>query len=179
MNYKNIFIQLAVVCLLAIPLQMAAQGATRDPLRATSSAFFQTDEARHIGDQMLLMKHDGSNDKDKKLVVTDSYFDALSPTPLGRYHHDAQFVLVNCRMSSQILDRNIEYAYIKKQPDPWGLRAFYFNCTREGGNSGWLKNNLNQMEKTPAPHGITARWTFGVLWDPEARIRNLWHVLAY
>lgn len=298
MNYKNILILLAVACLLAIPLQMAAQHAARDPLRATSSAFFQTDEARRIGDQMLLMKHeadfdvvvqpgdsiqlaieqapeqpekpfkilirkgvyhqkviidrpnivlvgedrdstililaearekmtnttyhgkdvgngvimlqegaddciisgltvynnfgtavepgntthqiaiygradrtivincnvwadgndalslwppcggfsyhadlflrcpgidflcprgwcfatrchflgdrraiiwhDGSNDKDKKLVITDSYFDALSPTPLGRYHHDAQFVLVNCRMSSQILDRNIE-----------------------------------------------------------------------
>ena len=54
MNHKNIFILLAVVCLSAIPLLMAAQGAARDPLRATSSAFFQTDEARHIGDQMLL-----------------------------------------------------------------------------------------------------------------------------
>jgi len=369
MNHKNILILLAVACLLPIPLQMAAQHAARDPLRATSSAFFQTDEARRIGDQMLLMKHeadfdvvvqpgdsiqlaieqaplkptepfkilirkgvyhqkviidrpnivlvgedrdstililaearekmmgttyhgkdvgngvimlqegaddciisgltvynnfgtavepgntthqmaiygradrtivincnvwadgndalslwppgggfsyhadlflrcpgidflcprgwcfatrchflgdrraiiwhDGSNDKDKKLVITDSYFDALSPTPLGRYHHDAQFVLVNCRMSSQIIDRNIEYAYIKKQPDPWGLRAFYFNCTREGGDSGWLRDNLDQMKESPAPHEITARWTFRGQWDPEACIRELWHILAY
>ena len=130
MNYKNILILLAVACLSAIPLQMAAQGATRDPLRATSSAFFPTDEARHIGDQMLLMKHEADFD-----------------------------VIV--------------------QPDPWGLRAFYFNCTREGGNSGWLKNNLNQMEKPPAPHEITACWTFRGQWDPEARIRELWDVLAY
>ncbi len=132
-----------------------------------------------LGDRRAIIWHDGSNDKDKKLVITDSYFDALSPTPLGRYHHDAQFVLVNCRMSSQIIDRNIEYAYIKKQPYPWGLRAYYYNCTREGGDSGWLKNNFNQMNKTPEPHEVTARWTFHDQWDPEACIRELWKVLTY
>ena len=132
-----------------------------------------------LGDHRAIIWHDGSNNKAKKLVIMDSYFDALSPTPLGRYHHDAQFVLLNCRLSSQILDRNIEYAYIKKQPDPWGLRAYYYNCTREGGNSGWLRNNLHEMQGAPEPHENTARWTFHNQWDPEVRIRNLWHVLAY
>jgi hypothetical protein len=80
---------------------------------------------------------------------------------------------------TQIIDRNIEYAYIKKQPDPWGRRAFYFNCTREGGDSGWLRDNLNQMKESPAPHEITARWTFRGQWDPEACIRELWNILAY
>ncbi len=60
-----------------------------------------------------------------------------------------------------------------------GLRAYYHNCYREGGDSGWLHNNLNQMKGAPEPHQITARWTFREQWDPEARIRELWNVLAY
>ena len=134
---------------------------------------------RFLGGRRAIIWHDGSDDKDKKLVITDSYLDAESPAPLGRYHHDAQFVLLNCRLSSKILDHNIEFAYIKREPDPWGLRAYYYNCHREGGDSGWLKNNLNQMEGAPEPQEITARWTFHDQWDPEARIRDLWHVLAY
>ena len=35
------------------------------------------------------------------------------------------------------------------------------------------------MEGAPEPHEITARWTFHNQWDPEARISDLWHVLAY
>ncbi len=134
-----------------------------------------------LGNKRAILWHDGSNDKDKKLVVKDSYFDALSPAILGRYHRDAQFVLLNCRLSAQILDTNIRYAYSDRQPDPnqWGLRAYYYNCYREGGDSGWLRNNLDQMEGAPAPHAITAQWTFRNQWDPEARIRELWNVLAY
>ena len=134
-----------------------------------------------LGNSRAIIWHDGSNDKDKKLVIKDSYFDALSPTILGRYHHDAQFVLLNCKLSSQILDHNIRYAYADKQPDPnlWGLRAYYHQCVREGGDSGWLRNNLNQMEGAPAPHQITAQWTFHGQWDPEGRIRDLWKVLEY
>ena len=134
-----------------------------------------------MGDGHAILWHDGSGVKDKKLVVKDSYFDALSPTILGRYHRDAQFVLLNCHLSARILDANIRYAYLNRQPDPnpWGLRAYYYNCYREGGNSGWLNNNLDQMEGAPAPHAITPSWTFYGSWDPEARIRTLWHVLAY
>ena len=136
---------------------------------------------RFVGDGHAILWHDGSGVKDKKLVVKDSYFDALSPTILGRYHRDAQFVLLNCHLSARILDANIRYAYLNRQPDPnpWGLRAYYYNCYREGGNSGWLNNNLDQMEGAPAPHAITPSWTFHGSWDPEARIRTLWHVLAY
>ena len=134
-----------------------------------------------LGNSRAIIWHDGSGDPDKKLVVKDSYFDAQSPTPLGRYHRDAQFVLLNCRLSARIQDKNIEYAYIKRQPDPntWGLRAYYYNCTREGGDSGWLRNNLDQMAGAPQPHQMTARWVFHDQWDPEARIRDLWSVLAY
>ena len=136
---------------------------------------------RFEGDGHAIIWHDGRGDKHQKLVIKDSWFDAKRPTPLGRYHHDSQFFLMNCRLSSQILDQNISYAYTDKvlDPCPWGQRAYYYNCHREGGDSGWLKNNLEQSEEKPDLHGVTALWTFNKKWDPESRIRDLWKVLAY
>jgi len=37
-----------------------------------------------IGDGHALIWHDGHGDKDQKLVITNSQFDALRPTELGR-----------------------------------------------------------------------------------------------
>ena len=134
-----------------------------------------------MGDSRAIIWHDGRGDKDRKLVIKDSYFDAKSPTLLGRYHHDSQFFLLNCRLSKQILDTNISYAYSDKvlDPCPWGLRTYYYNCSREGGHSGWLRNNLETSEEAPEFHAVTAQWTFKGKWDPEQRIRDLWSVLAY
>lgn len=136
---------------------------------------------RFLGDSRAIIWHDGRGSKDQKLVIKDSYFDAKSPTILGRYHHDSQFFLLNCRLSKQILDTNICYAYSDKvlDPCPWGLRTYYYNCSREGGNSGWLNDNLEESEEKPLFHAVTALWTFKEKWDPEARIRDLWNVLAY
>ncbi len=136
---------------------------------------------RFYGDGRAMIWHDGRGDKSKKLVITNSSFDAKSPTMLGRYHHDAQFFLVNCKMSEQVLNCNIGYAYSDKvlDPCPWGKRTYYYNCYREGGNSGWMQNNLQEAEDTTVFHGITALWTFGGKWDPEQRIRDLWDILAY
>ena len=136
---------------------------------------------RFEGDGHAIIWHDGRGDKHQKLVIKDSWFDAKRPTPLGRYHHDSQFFLMNCRLSSQILDQNISYAYTDKvlDPCPWGQRAYYYNCHREGGDSGWLKNNLEKSEEKPDFHGVTALWTFNNKWDPENRIRDLWNVLSY
>lgn len=133
------------------------------------------------GDGRALIWHDGRGDKSKKLVITDSKFDAKRPTILGRYHHDSQFFIANCKMSDQILDTNISYAYTDKvlDPCPWGLRTYYYNCTREGGHSGWLKNNLHEAEGSPNYFNMTAQWTFNGRWDPEKHIRELWNVLAY
>ena len=133
------------------------------------------------GDGRAIIWHDGRGDKEKKLVITNSTFDAKRPTPLGRYHHDAQFYLVNCRLSSQIMDSNIRYAYTDRveDPCPWGQRVYYYNCSREGGHSGWLDNNLHEAEGAPVFFGITAEWTFNGQWDPEKRIRELWKVLGY
>ncbi len=136
---------------------------------------------KFYGDSRAIIWHDGRGDKAKKLVITNSQFDAKTPTPLGRYHHDAQFFLINCKLSNQILDSNISYAYTDKvlDPCPWGQRTYYYGCKREGGNSGWLNNNLENAPGNPAFHEITARWTFDNKWDPEKRLRDLWNVLAY
>jgi len=146
---------------------------------------------RFYGDGRAILWHDGRGDQAKKLVVTNSEFDAKRPTVLGRYHHDSQFYVVNCKMSAQILDQTIEHAYKGRtaeemakegkvlDPCPWGQRVYYYGCRREGGHSGWLSDNLQQAPGKPEFHGITALWTFDGRWDPEARIRDLWSVLAY
>ncbi|MBR5850776.1 MAG: pectate lyase [Alistipes sp.] len=137
--------------------------------------------SKFYGDSRAMIWHDGRGDQAKKLVITDSSFDAASPTLLGRYHHDSQFFLAYCTLSERVLDGNIHYAYSDKvlDPCPWGLRTYYYGCTREGGHSGWLKDNLHEAENAPAPYGVTAHWTFEGKWNPEKRIRDLWHVLAY
>ena len=145
---------------------------------------------RLYGDGRALIWHDGRGDASKRLVITHSTFDALSPTPLGRYHHDSQFFLVDCALTSRINDANISYAYTDKvlDPCPWGQRTYFARCTREGGHSGWLDDNLHKADPAvnPSPTGapltpedLTPQWTFNGQWDPEARIRDLWNVLAY
>ena len=137
--------------------------------------------SRFYGDSRAMIWHDGSGDKSQKLVIVDSEFDAASPTLLGRYHHDSQFFLQNCHFSKNVLDGNIHYAYSDKvlDPCPWGLRVYYNDCTREGGHSGWMNNNFHESEEKPVYYDMTARWTFNGKWDPERKIRELWHVLGY
>lgn len=136
---------------------------------------------RFMGDGHAIIWHDGRGDKSQKLVITDSYFDAERPTPLGRYHHDSQFFLMNCHLTERILDENIRYAYTDKvlDPCPWGQRVYYLNCLRDGGHGGWLDDNFKDSEEAPEYYTVTARWTFNDRWDPEARIRDLWDVLKY
>lgn len=136
---------------------------------------------KFVGNSRAIIWHDGRGDINNKFVITNSSFDALSPTKLGRYHHDHQFYLVNCQLSKNILDSNISYAYTDKvlDPCPWGQRVYYYECKREGGDSGWLANNLDKAPGSPAFHAITAKWTFDGKWDPEAKIRELWSVLKY
>ena len=105
------------------------------------------------------------------------------PVPLERLLREAWIMREegSGRMSKNILDSNISYAYSDKvlDPCPWGLRVYYYGCEREGGDSGWLRDNLDQAPGHPAFHGLTALWTFDGKWDPEARIRDLWYVLKY
>ena len=133
------------------------------------------------GDGKAMIWHDGRGDKDKKLVITNSSFDAASPTLLGRYHHDSQFYIANCTMSDKVIDSNIHYAYSDQvlDPCPWGFRVYYYGITRQGGHSGWLANNMDKAPGSPQYYTLTASWTFGERWDPEQRIRDLWGILAY
>lgn len=137
--------------------------------------------SRFIGDSRAILWHDGRGDMSKKLVVKDSFFDAKSPTILGRYHHDHQIFLLNCHLTDQILDTNIQYAYSDKvlDPCPWGNRVYFYNCTRQGGHGHWMDTNLDKAEGSPFYHTVTAQWTFNGKWNPEQEIRNLWYVIAY
>lgn len=143
---------------------------------------------KFLGDTRAILWHDGRGDISNKFVVTNSVFDALKPTPLGRYHHDSQFVIVNCHMTKNIIDADIDHAYRAQpqlaknkeiDPCPWGHRTYYYGCTREGGHSGWLSNNLDKAEGSPTYYSANALWTFDGKWDPEACIREHWKVLAY
>ena len=136
---------------------------------------------KFYGDGHAMIWHDGRGDKTKKLVITNSTFDAATPTELGRWHHDSMFYLVNCRLSANVMDKNIHYAYTDKvlDPCPWGPRTYYLYCSREGGHSGWLDNNIEQSEEPGTYHSTTATWTFHGKWDPEAYIRKQWKWVAY
>lgn len=136
---------------------------------------------RFYGDGHAMIWHDGRGDKTKKLVITNSTFDAASPTKLGRWHHDSMFYLINCRMTKNVLDSDIQYAYSDKvlDPCPWGQRVYYLNCAREGGHSGWLNDNIDESEEPGTYHSTTATWTFHNKWDPEKHIRDLWPLIAY
>ncbi len=57
---------------------------------------------RLYGDGRALIWHDGRGNKDQKLVITNSQFDAKRPTPLGRYHHDSQFYIVNWQETGSV-----------------------------------------------------------------------------
>lgn len=136
--------------------------------------------SRFYGDGRALIWHDGRGDYDKKLVITHSYFDSKRPVVLGRYHHDSQFFILNSTFSAMV-DRSIDYAYTDKVLDscPWGKRVYFHNVKREGGNLGWMKNNLSEAKGAPQPEQINALWTFRGLWDPEKKIKSLWNVLGY
>lgn len=143
---------------------------------------------RFLGNTRAILWHDGRGDKNNKFVVTNSEFDAIKPTPLGRYHHDSQFFIMNCHMTKNIIDEDIDHAY-KAQPElangktidpcPWGHRVYYHACTREGGHGDWLNDNTQTLPDKPTYYTTTAKWTFNDKWDPESRIRDLWNVLAY
>ncbi len=141
------------------------------------------------GDSRAMIWHDGRGDKNKKLVITNSSFDAKTPTLLGRYHHDSQFYLIKCKMSKNVLDGNIHYAYSDKvlDPCPWGLRTYYYGCTREGGHSGWLNDNLKGggecsesfMALPPSGHSMAngtpnnVSEIFGMCWPTNLTVCNM------
>lgn len=113
--------------------------------------------------------HDGSADEDQRLVIRSSRFDGVPGFALGRNTRDGQFYLLDCTFSNAMADRPI---YLAREPETfrWGLRAYFWNCRRDGGDFPWFADNLHQARGAPSAGEIDARWTFGGRWDPEATL---------
>jgi len=116
--------------------------------------------------------HDGSANRDEKFVMRYCRFDGVPGFPLGRHHRDAQFYLLDCVFSRNMADRPI-YAPLNSPnlvPWAWGVRHYFYNCHREGGDYAWFEDNLSSAEGFPIPSEVDAAWSFGGRWNPEAEI---------
>ncbi len=111
--------------------------------------------------------HDGSIDSTSKFVIRNSRFDGIVNFPLGRNHKDAQFYLLDCWFSANMLDRPIRPAFDTLK-FKWGGRYYYHNCHREGNDFPWYADNLASAYEGPVLESqVTALWTFKGKWDPE------------
>lgn len=112
--------------------------------------------------------HDGSKNVDQKFVIKNSRFDGVENFPLGRFHRDAQFYLIDCTFSSNLADRQIFFA--PSNPPrilKWGEnRIFYANCKVDGKNYSWMKDNLDKAIPKVDKKDINANWIFRERWDP-------------
>ena len=119
--------------------------------------------------------HDGSNNEDQKFVIRNCRFDGVEGFPLGRFHRDAQFILIDCTFSKNMADKKIFFA--PSNPPrilQWGEdRIYFFNCRREGEDFDWHKDNLDNLKDHPKPEEITAAWVFNNKWDPVAQLNEL------
>jgi pectinesterase len=129
--------------------------------------------------------HDGSKDKDMKFVLRDCRFDGTNGWNLARHHHAAQFYFLDCTFSKTMIDQppfRVIYPLDGGTPgasdiarnkeldksNVWGERSYFYNCHREGGDYGWLTNNLSAAPGAPKPAQINAAWTFAGKWNPES-----------
>ncbi|MGI4871261.1 MAG: pectate lyase [Janthinobacterium lividum] len=114
--------------------------------------------------------HDGSMSRDAKTVLRHCTFSGDPGYKLGRYHHDAQFYLVDCRFDRNLADADIYPAPSGDSAQFWGRRVYYAGCHRTGGDYAWLRDNLATAPGAPTPRQLTANWTFGGRWnvDPKA-----------
>ena len=112
--------------------------------------------------------HDGSKDRNQKSVFRNCSFKGDVPYNLGRYHHEANFYLINCRFDNNLIDTPI-YKAATAKPMAWESTAYYYGCHKEGKQFDWFKDNLNTAPGAPAASAINAVWTFEGKWDPAAR----------
>jgi pectinesterase len=130
--------------------------------------------------------HDGSRDQSMKFVLTNCRFDGIQNWRLARHHHDGQFYFIGCVFSATMEDRapyrvlypldggtptaaDIQNNKEHDATNLWGERSYFYNCHRQGGDYAWMKDNLAAAAGSPQAGQITAAWTFGGSWDPEAR----------
>ena len=124
--------------------------------------------------------HDGSKSDDQKFVIKNSMFDGVEGFPLGRFHWDAQFYLIDCTFSSNMADKQLFFA--PSNPPrilQWGEdRIYYSNCTVEGKEYSWLKDNLEESEEHPTKEEITEDWIFNGLWNPTKVLQKTDSVIS-
>ncbi len=110
--------------------------------------------------------HDGSGNQDSKTVLKNCVFKGDDGFKLGRYHRDAQFILLDCKFAKNMADAPIYLNPSQPQNQiQWGRRIYFYNCHKEGGDYGWFANNL--FESKISPETITATWVFHGSWKPE------------
>ena len=117
--------------------------------------------------------HAGNYNLEQKFVLKNCSFDGIEGFELGRHHYEAQFYLLNCTFSEKIADINI-YKVFTQDPErnnPYflGDRKYFYDCTKEGIQYPWYKDNLDKSSNNPSPDEIDPLWTFGGRWDPELR----------
>ncbi|WP_400192995.1 pectate lyase [Hymenobacter sp. B81] len=112
--------------------------------------------------------HDGSGHRDSKTVLKNCSFEGEDQFKLGRYHRESQFYLVGCRFPRNMADADIYHAPSGPGTPAWGRRVYYAKARRKGGNFAWMQDNLASAEGAPQARQITAAWTFGGRWNPEA-----------
>jgi pectinesterase len=109
--------------------------------------------------------HDGHENENMKSVLVNCNFKGSSPYLLARYHHDSQFYLINCTFDKNLADRPVFMAASAKGVK-LGTRAYFYNCRKDGGNYGWLQNNLATAKGAPGPEMVTVKWAYDGQWDP-------------
>ena len=116
--------------------------------------------------------HDGSHNEDHKFVLRNCRFDGVKGFPLGRFHRDAQFFLIDCSFSNHMSDQKIFFAPSNPPRNlQWGEnRQYFYNCHGDSIDYPWHKNNLDTAPGDPNPESINANWAFGNKWDPKAEL---------
>jgi hypothetical protein len=124
-------------------------------------------DSRFFGHSVVAsLWHDGSKDKDQKLVIRGSRFDGVPGFALGRNHRDGQFYLLDAAFASTMADRPVLPAS-SPAAFAWGPRYYYSGCHRDGGDFAWFGDNLAAADGAPRDEDVTPAWTFGGRWDPE------------
>lgn len=130
--------------------------------------------------------HDGANIADKKFVVHRTRIDGPPNFFLARAHRDAQFFFIACTYSERLRDKQpylVSYPLDGGAPSDKdiaanekiaretrvGVRSYFHGSRHPAGGFPWLADNLADATGAPRAEDITARWTFGGIWDPEDR----------
>lgn len=110
-----------------------------------------------------ILWHDGSGNETFKTVLKNCSFDGFAGFALGRYHRDAQFILIDCRFSKNMADKNI-FLVPTSNVLQWGRRVYFYNCHREGGDFAWFANNMDKQVLKVQPQELKPAWLFGDRW---------------